>query len=59
MAAVRELALEQKPVVEPGGAAAFAAFRAGRAGAQAPERTVCVLSGGNIQPAQLAALIDR
>ena len=44
-------------VVEPGGAAALAALLAGKAG-QIGERTVVVVSGGNIDPALLAELVS-
>ena len=44
-------------VVEPGGAVALAALLAGKAG-PIGERTVVVLSGGNIDPALLAELVS-
>ncbi|HEX8586343.1 MAG TPA: threonine/serine dehydratase [Allosphingosinicella sp.] len=50
--AARQLRL----VVEPGGAVALAALLAGKAGAVS-ERTVVVLSGGNVDPALYAAII--
>ncbi|HEX8578409.1 MAG TPA: pyridoxal-phosphate dependent enzyme [Allosphingosinicella sp.] len=43
-------------VVEPGGAVALAAVLAGKAGAVS-ERTVIVLSGGNVDPATYAAIL--
>jgi threonine dehydratase len=43
-------------VVEPGGAVALAALLAGKAGA-VTERTVVVLSGGNVDPALYAAIL--
>ena len=43
-------------VVEPGGAVALAALLAGKAGPPA-ERTVVLLSGGNVDPAAYAAVI--
>lgn len=43
-------------VVEPGGAAALAALLAGKAG-EATERTVVVISGGNVDPALYAAIL--
>ena len=53
LAAVRHLALEEKLVVEPSGAAALAAIRSGRL--NLPEGpVVAVLSGGN---ADLKALL--
>ena len=50
--AARQLRL----VVEPGGAVALAALLAGKAG-PVTERTVVVLSGGNVDPALYAAII--
>jgi threonine dehydratase len=44
--AVAELVKQEKLVVEPSGAASFAAVRSGKAAVSGP--TVCVLSGGNI-----------
>lgn len=55
-AAVKWCALEQKLVVEPGGAAGMAAVLAGRAPG-ARESVACVVSGGNIAPALLAEII--
>jgi threonine dehydratase len=43
-------------VVEPGGAVALAALLAGKIGAVS-ERTVVVLSGGNVDPAYYAQVI--
>ncbi len=54
--AVRTLALEQKLVVEPGGAVGVAALLAGKLGPWAGD-TICILSGGNIEPAKFAAMI--
>ncbi|MGQ0559575.1 MAG: threonine ammonia-lyase [Sphingosinicella sp.] len=45
-----------KLVAEPGGAAALAAFLAGKAG-EAPDDTVIVVSGGNVDPPVLAELL--
>jgi threonine dehydratase len=50
--AARELRL----VAEPGGAAALAAFLAGKAG-EPSERTVILVSGGNVDPALYASII--
>ena len=52
--AARELRL----VVEPGGAVALAALLAGKAG-EVSERTVVVLSGGNVDPLLYAAILQR
>jgi threo-3-hydroxy-L-aspartate ammonia-lyase len=46
-----------KLVVEPGGAAALAALLAGKVPAGPDDRVGVILSGGNIDPARLAALI--
>ena len=54
--AVRTLAIEQKLVVEPGGAVGVAALLAGKI-QTAGRDVVCVLSGGNILPSKLAELI--
>ena len=57
--AVRLLALEQKLVVEPGGAVAAAALLAGAAPPDGSP-VVCVLSGGNVHPAVLSSILgDR
>jgi threonine dehydratase len=57
-AAVRFLALEEKLVVEPGGAVGVAALLAGKV--QQPGLTpIAVLSGGNILPEKLAAIISK
>jgi threonine dehydratase len=45
-------------VTEPGGAVALAAFLAGKAG-PVPERTVVVVSGGNVDPALYAEILER
>lgn len=55
--AVRLLAMEQKLVVEPGGAVSVAALLAGAAPAD-ESPVVCVLSGGNIHPATLGSLLQ-
>ncbi len=57
-AAVRFLATEEKLVVEAGGAAAVAALLAGKVG-RLGLTPVAVLSGGNILPSTLAALLGR
>ena len=54
--AVRTLAVEQKLVVEPGGAVGVAALLSGKIQTQNRD-VVCILSGGNIQPAKLAELL--
>ena len=54
--AVRLLALEQKLVVEPGGAVSIAALLSGSLGSESGP-IVCVLSGGNVHPAVLAAIL--
>ena len=53
--AVRELAVRQKVVVEPGGAVGVAAVLAGKV--EWKGELVCVASGGNILPAMLADLL--
>jgi threonine dehydratase len=55
--AVRDLALQAKLVVEPSGAVAAASVRAEPGGLQGP--VVCVLSGGNIDPAFLLSLLAK
>ncbi|MEA3065193.1 MAG: threonine dehydratase [Sphingomonadales bacterium] len=45
-------------VAEPGGAVALAALLAGKAG-EVTERTVVVVSGGNVDPALYAAILGR
>jgi threonine dehydratase len=57
LTAVRRLAREARLIAEPGGAAAVAAclFRAGEL--PAAQTRVAVLSGGNIDPALLAAVL--
>ncbi|MFN3943997.1 MAG: threonine/serine dehydratase [Allosphingosinicella sp.] len=55
-AAVAFAARHLRIVAEPGGAAALAAFLAGKAG-PAGERTVVVVSGGNVDPGLYAQLI--
>ncbi len=56
--AVRLLAMEQKLVVEPGGAVAAAALLAGAAPAD-ESPVVCVLSGGNIHPIVLNSILNN
>lgn len=46
-----------KILVEPAGAAAVAALLTGKAGARQSGKTVAILSGGNIDPAKLKALL--
>ncbi|HTR96922.1 MAG TPA: pyridoxal-phosphate dependent enzyme, partial [Candidatus Acidoferrales bacterium] len=53
-AAVRLLAERQRVIAEGAGAAPLAAALTGRAGAG---RIVCVVSGGNIDPARLARIL--
>jgi threonine dehydratase len=54
--AVRDLFVQQKLVVEPGGAAAVAALRAGKVGSGSDD-IVCILSGGNVMPAALLSFV--
>lgn len=54
-AAVRELAVRAHLVCEPSGAVALAAYRRGYE--IGPGRTVIVLSGGNVEPAALTAML--
>ncbi len=54
--AVKTLAVEQKLVIEGGGAVGVAAMLAGKIDTQGLD-VVCVLSGGNILPATLAELL--
>jgi threo-3-hydroxy-L-aspartate ammonia-lyase len=56
-AAVRRLALEARLVAEPGGAVAVAACLFRRKELPAAGTTVAVLSGGNIDPALLVAIL--
>ncbi len=50
--AVRVIAREEDGArVEPGGAAGYAALRSGRIPKRGNETVVCVLSGGNVEPA--------
>lgn len=59
-AAVRWLAARAKLVVEPSGAATVAAVLfSGRSDRAADGTTVAILSGGNIAPEKLAALLGR
>jgi threonine dehydratase len=55
-AAIAAAAHRLRIVAEPGGAVALAALLAGRAG-MVTERTVVVVSGGNIDPALYAAIL--
>jgi threonine dehydratase len=55
-AAVKFLAEEQKLVVEGGGAVGVAALRNGKVAAGGLP-VVCILSGGNILPGDLAAIL--
>jgi threonine dehydratase len=57
LAAVRFLALRARLVVEPTGATAVAAVLAGRLGLPRGARVGVVVSGGNIDPALLAAVV--
>ena len=52
--AVVQLVKQEKLVVEPSGAASFAAVRSGKVAVSGP--TVCVLSGGNISSDLLRSL---
>jgi threonine dehydratase len=54
-AAVRLLATRNRVVAEGAGAAALAAALTGKAGRG---RVVCIVSGGNIDPAKLAKILD-
>ena len=53
--AVRELALRQKIVAEPGGAVGVAALLAGKIPGSGD--VACVISGGNVMPSVLAGLL--
>jgi threonine dehydratase len=55
--AVRQLVLKAKLVVEPSGALPFAAYLHHRAELPAAQKVVMVLSGGNIEPELLRALV--
>jgi len=55
--AVRRLACEARLVSEPGGAVAVAACLLRERELPAASAPVAVLSGGNIEPAQLAAIL--
>ena len=57
LAAVRLLANQARLVAEPGGAAAVAAWLYHREELPPAAATVAVLSGGNIDPALLAATL--
>ena len=60
VSAVRWLATRAKLVVEPSGAASVAAVLfSGRRDARTDGVTVAVLSGGNIGPVKLAALLQE
>jgi threonine dehydratase len=54
--AVRILAIEQKIVAEPGGAAGVAALLAGKIDTHGLD-LVCVISGGNVLPSTLAEIL--
>jgi len=54
-AAVRDLAMKQKLVVEPGGSVAVAALLAGKV--EGTGDVVCVASGGNLTPQTLSGLL--
>jgi threonine dehydratase len=56
IAAVRTLAVEQKLVVEGGGAVGVAALLAGQVDTKGLD-AVCVLSGGNILPSKFAEIV--
>jgi threonine dehydratase len=56
-AAVRLLVERNRVVAEGAGAAAVAAALSGRAGVGRAGKVVCVVSGGNIDPAKLAAIL--
>jgi threonine dehydratase len=57
-AAIAFAARHLRIVAEPGGAVALAALLAGKAGV-VTERTVVVVSGGNVDPALYAAILSR
>jgi threonine dehydratase len=57
-AAVRELALRSRLVVEPGGAAAVAAFLYHRDELPRGRRCVAIVSGGNVDPALFAEIVS-
>ena len=54
---VRHIATRAKLVAEPGGAAAVGALLAGRVRVRPGERVVAVVSGGNVDPDRLAAIL--
>jgi threonine dehydratase len=56
LAAVGALAVHAKLVVEPSGAVATAAVLSGRSGIRG--RTVAIISGGNVDPSALAAILE-
>jgi threonine dehydratase len=56
LAAVGTLAMSAKLVVEPSGAVATAAVLSGRSSVRG--RTVAVISGGNVDPAALASILE-
>lgn len=58
MAAVRDLALRHKLVIEPSGALGYAAWRQLAPQYPAARQVVAVLSGGNIDPAVLHAALN-
>jgi threonine dehydratase len=57
LAAIRLLAAQARLVAEPGGAAAVAAWLYHRAELPQAATAVAVLSGGNVDPALLAATL--
>ena len=56
--AVRRLAIEQSLIAEGAGATPIAAALAGR-GHRSGQKTVCIVSGGNLDPQVLAAILKR
>lgn len=59
VSAVEWLFREARLVVEPSGAASLAALRLARKGRPNPGTAVAIISGGNIAPADLFALIEK
>lgn len=58
-AAIRELALKQKLVIEPSGVLPYAAWHACHNDLPHAKNVVLVLSGGNIDPALLADIVNN
>src|ERR1043166_7273638 len=56
-AAVRDLVIYAKLVTEPAGAASVAGVLSGAVPVKAAERVACIVSGGNVDAAKLAALL--